>query len=175
MHCWDILKNEPKWESIAKGNSFRGVHVGAHTGSSGPPFNVDELDISSLGLSSKRSLGRDSSKYEKKKWDSATSDGSDYLSKLHDLAATKFEHNLVKKEKREIEQDKEREIELKRLDIEAEKVKIWLKELEIEEKRVAQENLDKLVATRLDDVDEDVRHVLLERRKQLMEFLFKID
>ena len=98
--------------------------MGAQGGGLGPSFKVDQLDSSSHVLISKRPLGRDSSKSKKTKRVSASSDASDYLSKLHDLAATKFEHNLVKKEKREIEQDKEREIELKRLDIEAEKVKI---------------------------------------------------
>jgi hypothetical protein len=51
------------------------------------------------------------------------------------------------------------------LDIEAEKLEIRVKELELEEKKVAQEKLNKIVATRLDDVDDDVSHILLERRK----------
>lgn len=76
--------------------------MGAQGGGLGPSFKVDQLDSSSHVLISKRPLGRDSSKSKKTKRVSASSDASDYLSKLHDIATAKFEQNLAKEEKMEI-------------------------------------------------------------------------
>lgn len=70
---------------------------------------------------------------------------------------------------------KDRTIKLKKLDLEAKKLSIRERDLELEEKRLAQQELDSLLATRLEDVDEDVRHLLTYKRKHLMEYLFSLD
>lgn len=175
MHCWNILKNEPKWESIVQGNSFRGLYAGGQDASLGPSFTVEEMDNASPGLSGKMPPGKDSSKSERKRHACATSEANEYLSGLHELIVEKLRHIKQKEEKREVQHEKDRTIKLKKLDLEAKKLSIRERDLKLEEKRLAQQELDNLLATRLEDVDEDVRHLLTYKRKHLMEYLFSLD
>ncbi|KAG2626308.1 hypothetical protein PVAP13_3KG347200 [Panicum virgatum] len=81
MHCWHILKDEPKWMELKRKMDT--------------PQNSDSREnappSSSSSPSKKRPMGRYTSKEAKKKADSTS---SEYLSKMHDLSVQKIE--LVK-------------------------------------------------------------------------------
>ena len=91
MHCWQILKDEPKWMELKRkmdtpqNSNFR---------ENVPPsvqrdiFDLHPEKSSSTSPSRKRPMGRDTSKEAKKK---ATSASSEYMSKMHDLSVQKIE------------------------------------------------------------------------------------
>ncbi|CAL5075931.1 unnamed protein product [Urochloa decumbens] len=86
MHCWRILKDEPKWMELKSK-----MDNPQNSSSSAQPLNLNLYpdDPSPASSTGKRPMGRDAAKAAKKK---ATSSGSsEYASKLHELSVQKIE------------------------------------------------------------------------------------
>ncbi|CAL5018056.1 unnamed protein product [Urochloa decumbens] len=170
MHCWKILKDEPKWMELK-----RKMDMLQNSGSrkDAPPNGHHILDLDAgnsapstsapSSSSGKRPMGRDAAKAAKKKAAS-----SEYVSKIHDLSVQKIElfketegerkarlDEIVTLEKVKVEEarehrkmklDIEREklaLERRRLDMEAEKKKEEAEKKEKEEdERILAINLD---------------------------------
>jgi hypothetical protein len=103
MHCWDLLKDEPKWMEL----NIRGARPGDDDAIAEhiPPGAIDidhDLETPSSQCSgSKRPMGRDGAKRAaKKSASSSPSESSKYASKLQDLSIQKisiWEEENVKK------------------------------------------------------------------------------
>ena len=92
MHCWQILKDEPKWMEL-KRKMDTPQNSGSRENVPPPSVQRDIFDLhpeksSSSSPSRKRPMGRDTSKQAKKK---AASASSEYVSKMHDLSVQKIE------------------------------------------------------------------------------------
>ncbi|CAL4906077.1 unnamed protein product [Urochloa decumbens] len=90
MHCWKILKDEPKWMELKKK-----MDTAQTSGSreNAPPngHHILDLDAGNSAPSSssgKRPMGRDAAKAAKKK---VAAGSSEYVSKIHDLSVQKIE------------------------------------------------------------------------------------
>ncbi|CAN6245418.1 unnamed protein product [Urochloa humidicola] len=85
MHCWKILKNEPKWMELK--NKMDNPHSsGSKENANAVERHILDLDPESSappGSSGKRPMGRDAAKAAKKK---AAAASSEYVSKMHDLS-----------------------------------------------------------------------------------------
>jgi len=85
MHCWDLLKDEPKWMEL----NIRGARPGDDDAIADhiPNIDHDPETPSSQYSGSKRPMGRDAAKREAKKSASSSPlDSSQYVSKLQDLS-----------------------------------------------------------------------------------------
>ena len=143
MHCWKILKDEPKWMEL-KRKMDTPQNSGSRENVPPPSVQRDIFDLhpeksSSTSPSKKRPMGRDTSKQAKKK---AASASSEYVSKIHDLSVQKIElfketegerkarlDEIVTLEKVKVEEA--REHRKKMLDIDRERVQssssiVWL-------------------------------------------------
>ncbi|KAJ1278361.1 hypothetical protein BS78_04G073500 [Paspalum vaginatum] len=115
MHCWELLKDEPKWQDVKQKN-FRTVGTDASPSTAG-----------------KRPSGRDAAKSRKKKCPSGSASSSEYASKLQDLSLQKmtirFDHLASIEEKRF---DEMREHNKSILQLEQEKIKIMRDKLDMQ-------------------------------------------
>jgi hypothetical protein len=130
MHCWHQLKGEPKWESIYQGQSFRGLHARSISSSGCPSVEAPETDSGSAGLTGKRPRGRDYNKAERKK--GASSSSPEYLSRLQEITEKQIQRSIEKGEKKEKNSEEDRDIQKKRLELEAQKLSIRQRELKLE-------------------------------------------
>jgi hypothetical protein len=131
MHCWHQLKGETKWESICQGHSFRGLNAKSIGSFGTPSVDAHESYTGSAGLTGKRPRGRDYSKSERKKGASFSS--PEYLSRLQEITEKQIQWSIEKSEKKEKCTEEDREIEKKRLELEAQKLSIRQRELKLEE------------------------------------------
>ena len=96
-HCWEVLKNEPKWNSLPHESASQDFNsFGANTEFNSTDINDDvDPSLQSSGQptsSSKRPLGRDSSKCSKKQVVSPNvSSSAEFISDLKMLALDKVE------------------------------------------------------------------------------------
>jgi hypothetical protein len=87
MHCWDLLKDEPKWMEL----NYKGARHRDDDGITDhiPPtsYNIDlDPEIPSPDSRGKRPMGRDAAKKAaKKSASSSASDSSKSVSKLQDM------------------------------------------------------------------------------------------
>ncbi|CAN6207947.1 unnamed protein product [Urochloa humidicola] len=85
MHCWNLMKDEPKWQD-PKSRSVANTAVGA--GFADDPINLgDEVGTPSAEAGN-RPMGRDAAKAAKKKANSSagSSSSSEYASRMQDLS-----------------------------------------------------------------------------------------
>jgi hypothetical protein len=170
MHCWHQLKGEPKWESICSGQSFRGLNANP-IGSTGTPYApATETDSASAGLTGKRPRGRDFSKSERNK--PASSSSPEYLSRLQEITEKQIQRSIEKGAKKEKCSEEDREMEKKRLELEAEKVIIRKRELKLQELDSAEKRLQRLEATNEEDVEPEVWIMMKEQKTKLQQFIF---
>ncbi|CAO2167252.1 unnamed protein product, partial [Urochloa humidicola] len=90
MHCWKILKDEPKWMELIK-KMDNPQSTGSRENANVVQRHILELDPDSSAppsSSGKRPMGRDAAKAAKKK---AVAAPSEYVSKMHDLSVQKIE------------------------------------------------------------------------------------
>ena len=173
MHCWHQLKGEPKWESICSAQSFRGLNANP-LGSTGTPYGpTTDNDSSSAGLTGKRPRGRDFSKSERNK--PASSSSPEYLSCLQEITEKQILRSIENGEKKEKCTEEDRELEKKRLELEAQKVIIRQRELKLQELESAQSRLQMLCSTNEADVDLEVWIMMKEQKKKLQQFIFKFE
>ncbi|CAN6233207.1 unnamed protein product, partial [Urochloa humidicola] len=107
LHCWELMKDEPKWKdpkpkSFAKsagGDGFGedngrdlGDDNGSPPGSAGKRPMVGDDNGSPPGSAGKRPMGRDSAKAAKKKANSSagSTSSSEYASRMQDVSLQKF-------------------------------------------------------------------------------------
>jgi hypothetical protein len=162
MHCWHKLKGELKWESICQGHSFRGLHARSIPSSWCPSVEAPETDSGSAGLTGKRPRGRDYSKAERKK--GASSSSPEYLSWLQEITEKQIQRS-IEKGKKEKSSEEDREIQKKRLELEAQKLSIRQRELKLEELESANKRLQMLLSTNEEDVDPEVWIIMKEQKK----------
>jgi hypothetical protein len=160
MHCWDLLKDEPKWMEL----NYRGTRHEDDDGITNhiPPtsYNIDlDPEIPSPHSKDKRPIGRDAAKKAaKKSASSSASDSYESISKLQDLSIQKlsiWQEENVKKGSRYEQMaaiDSQRYDELRKHNehmksIKEEKLQLMHKKVEIqqthEEDRILGIDLDK--------------------------------
>lgn len=89
MHCWNILKDEPKWMDLKKRMDKPQINAaGDSTPHESNTVDLDPVDSSPISSTGKRPMGRDAAKTAKKK---ASSMSSEYTSKMHELSVQKME------------------------------------------------------------------------------------
>jgi hypothetical protein len=163
MHCWHELKGEPKWESICSGHSFRGLNANPIGSTCTPSVDANETDSASAGLTGKRPRGRDYSKSERNK--AASSSSLEYLSRLQEITEKQIQRSIEKGEKKDKCSEEDREMEKKRLELEAQKVIIRQRELKLQELDSAEKRLQRLESTNEEDVDPEVWIMMKEQKK----------
>ncbi|XP_004977857.1 uncharacterized protein LOC101782641 [Setaria italica] len=157
MHCWDLLKDEPKWMEL----NIRGAQPGDDDAIADhiPTVDCDLETPSSQYSGSKRPIGRDAAKRQaKKSASSSSSDSSQYVSKLQDLSIQKISIWQEENTKKGSRYEKMAAIESQRYDevrqhnqhmaaIEEEKLRIMHTKADIlqthEEERILGIDLDK--------------------------------
>ena len=170
MHCWHQLKGEPKWESICQGHSFQGLNAKSIGSSGTSSVEPHETDSGSTSLTGKRPRGRDYSKSERKK--GASSSSPEYLSRLQEITEKQIQRSIEKGAKKEKCTEEDREMEKKRLELEAEKVIIRKRELKLQELESAEKRLERLEATNEEDVQPHVWIMIQKQKQKLQEFIF---
>ncbi|CAN6317556.1 unnamed protein product [Urochloa humidicola] len=154
MHCWKILKDEPKWNELIKKMD--------NPQSTGSKENILDLDPDSSAppsSSGKRPMGRDAAKAAKKKATAAAS--SEYVSKMHDLSVQKIElfketegerkarlDEIVTLEKVKVEEAREHRKMM--LDIERERLAMDKQRFLMEAEKKEKEEEERILAINLD-------------------------
>jgi hypothetical protein len=140
-------------------------------GSTGTPYApATETDSASAGLTGKRPPGRDFSKSERNK--AASSSSPEYLSRLQEITEKQIQRSIEKGAKKEKCSEEDREMEKKRLELEAEKVIIRKRELKLQELDSAEKRLQRLEATNEEDVEPEVWIMMKEQKTKLQQFIF---
>jgi hypothetical protein len=114
-------------------------------------------------LTGKRPHGRDYSKAERKK--GASSSSPEYLSRLQEITEKQIQRSIEKGEKKEKSSEEDRDIQKKRLELEAQKLSIRQRELKLEELESANKRLQMLLSTNEEDVDPEVWIMMKEQKK----------
>jgi hypothetical protein len=93
MHCWDIMKDEPKWQETKHNKGARQIPSQVPTDPFAPAVDssVGEESPSAAASSSKRPLWRDATKDARKKLASSSSSsvGMEFVANLQELNITK--------------------------------------------------------------------------------------
>ncbi|CAN6202377.1 unnamed protein product [Urochloa humidicola] len=142
MHCWNIMKDEPKWQDPKPRPSAGGA------GNEEDTINLGD-DISGPTRSDgKRPMGRDSAKAAKKKANSSASStsSSEYASRMHDLS---LQRNSIMQEEALRKNDRFQlmaSIDEKRLACEEEKIRMMREKHDME----MQEKYERILVVDLD-------------------------
>ncbi|CAL5029276.1 unnamed protein product [Urochloa decumbens] len=179
MHCWQILKDEPKWMDLKSK-----MDTPQNSASSAPPLNLNlaPVDPSAASSAGKRPMGRDAAKAAKK-----AAGSSEYASKMHDLTAQKIElfkdtkierkvrhDEIVALEKVKVEEAREHrklvlELEKKRLDMEEKRLQMEAEKKEKkEDERILAINLDHCQPIQrlyYQGLQEDILQKMMARRR----------
>jgi hypothetical protein len=166
-------EGEPKWQSICQGNSFRGLNAKSIGSSGTPSLGAHESDSGSASLTGKWPCGRVYSRSERKK--GASSSSPEYLSRLQEITEKQILRSIENGEKKEKCTEEDRELEKKRLELEAQKLSIRQRELKLEELKSANKRLQMLQSTSEDEVDPEVWSMMKEQKKCLQQFIFSFE
>lgn len=91
MHCWELLKDEPKWMELKGTRPGDNEAIADHIPTGATDINRDPETPPSQYAGSKRPMGRDAAKKAaKKSASSSPSESSQYASKLQDLSIHKI-------------------------------------------------------------------------------------
>ncbi|CAN6178166.1 unnamed protein product [Urochloa humidicola] len=161
LHCWKILKDEPKWMELktkmdnpqSSGSKGNANAVERHI------LDVDPDSSAPPSSSGKRPMGRDAAKAAKKKATAAAS--SEYASKMHDLSIQKIElfketegerkarlDEIVNLEKVKVEEAREHRKMM--LDIERERLAMDKQRFLMEAEKKEKEEDERILAINLD-------------------------
>jgi hypothetical protein len=113
-------------------------------------------------LTGKRPHGRDYRKSERNK--GASSSSPEYLSRLQGITKKQIQRSIEKCEKKEKCTEEDRELDKKRLELEAQKLSIRQRELKLEELESANKRLQMLQSTSEEDVDPEVWIMMKEQK-----------
>jgi hypothetical protein len=149
MHCWKILKDEPKWAELKR-------RMDTPSNSSSEHHNIIDLDLnepSPARSTGKRPMGRDAAKAAKKKVAGGSS-SHDYISKMEDISVRKIEalkeaeverkiklNEILNLEK--VKAEEARQHRLLMLDLERERLAMEKRRLEMEAKKREKEEEEK--------------------------------
>src|SRR6266540_3075699 len=87
MHCWNILKDEPKWMDLKRKMDRPEDNVaGLDAAQACNSVDLDPPMPSPSSSTRKRPMGRDAAKAARKKASTSSTRSSDYASKMHDLS-----------------------------------------------------------------------------------------
>ncbi|CAL4955711.1 unnamed protein product [Urochloa decumbens] len=91
MHCWELLKDEPKWrDMIQKG----GQHAAADRSGDHIPQGLNTINLGdddpAAAASRKRPMGRDTAKASRKNCSSVSTSSSEYASKMQEISLQKM-------------------------------------------------------------------------------------
>ncbi|XP_004967097.2 uncharacterized protein LOC101766508 [Setaria italica] len=95
MHCWEIMKDEPKWQDPKPrgfGKSTGGDGFGEDSSHEPDTSDLGDDNSSPTGSARRRPMGRDSAKAAKKKANSSagSTSSSKYASRMQDLSLQKI-------------------------------------------------------------------------------------
>uniref|UniRef100_K3ZM75 No apical meristem-associated C-terminal domain-containing protein n=1 Tax=Setaria italica TaxID=4555 RepID=K3ZM75_SETIT len=95
MHCWEIMKDEPKWQDPKPrgfGKSTGGDGFGEDSSHEPDTNDLGDDNSSPTGSARRRPMGRDSAKAAKKKANSfaGSTSSSEYASRMQDLSLQKI-------------------------------------------------------------------------------------
>ncbi|CAO2177288.1 unnamed protein product [Urochloa humidicola] len=159
MHCWKILKDEPKWLELKKKMDT------LQNSASSEQHNVFNLDLNSpsehtspASSAGKRPMGRDAAKAAKKKAKLAS---ADQVSKIHELSVQKIElfketeaerkarlDEMVALEKVKVEEAREHRKQM--LELEKERLAMEQKRLQMEAAQKEKEENERILGINLD-------------------------
>jgi hypothetical protein len=94
----------------------------------------------------------------------ASSSSPEYLSRLQEITEKQIQRS-IEKGKKEKSSEEDRDIQKKRLELEAQKLSIRQRELKLEELESANKRLQMLLSTNEEDVDPEVRIMMKEQKK----------
>nr|XP_034599726.1 uncharacterized protein LOC117860492 [Setaria viridis] len=94
MHCWEIMKDEPKWQNPKPrgfGKSTGGDGFGEDSSHEPDTNDLGDDNSSLTGSARRRPMGRDSAKAARKKANSSagSTSSSEYASRMQDLSLQK--------------------------------------------------------------------------------------
>jgi hypothetical protein len=156
MHCWDLMKDEPKWQDVKQRSSKT---VGSNT------IDLDGDEASPAGTG-KRPIGRDAAKACKKKCPSGSTSSSEYASNMQNLSLQKMTMWQEENSKKVNRFDHLASIEEKRFDEMREHNKSIL---QLEEEKI------KIMRDKLNMQMQEKERERLEREKQEDERILKVD
>jgi hypothetical protein len=170
MHCWDLLKDEPKWQDVNQ-RSARDAAADLfsdHIPSGSSTINLDDDDPSPIA-SRKRPIGRDAAKAARKKnCSSGSTSSSEYASRMQEISLQKMsiwqDENTKKGDRfdqlatiEEKRYDELREHNKSILQLEQEKIQIMCDKLDMQmrEKEREREEREKVEDERILKIDLD--------------------
>jgi hypothetical protein len=187
MHCWQLLKDEPKWHELKRKMDTpqnSGCRENVLNSEQRHFLDLDPDDSSRASSAGKRPMGRDAAKAAKKK---ASSASSEHASKVHDLSTQKFEMLKVIEVERKVRLDEMVTLEKQKVDearehrqvmLELEKKRLAMEEkrLQMEAKKKEKEEDERILKIKLDEcqpmeriyyqaLQEDILHRLMLRRQ----------
>jgi hypothetical protein len=158
MHCWNVLKDEPKWNEL-KSRIDTLKNSASKDSSEHNSLNRDTDDPSQGTSSGKRPMGRDAAKAAKKKVAAAS---SEHVSKIHDLTIQKielFKETEVERKARidemvtleKVKFDEAREHRKMMVELERKRLAVDEKRLQMEAEKKEQEEEERIMAINLDE------------------------
>jgi len=161
LHCWDIMKDNPKWQhpkARAVGKSAGGDGFGLKT------INLGDDKSNPTGSAEKSPLGRDLAKAAKKKANSSagSASSSEHASRMQDLSLQKIsilQEESVRKNEwfQQLAYIDEKRFEEMRsynqslLTIEQEKMRIMREQHDIDKERKEKKEDERILGIKLDD------------------------
>lgn len=187
MHCWDLMKDNPKFQDTKHGRNYR-----ANAGASFQDQLFDNAFLdpevqeipqgdnmaTPTSTAGKRPMGRDAAKRARKAASNSTA-GSDFDASMHDLVLTRFTDNENNRKSRQDaylewkKEDKEEAKQDRKVMIEIEKAKLELehKKLALREKMILQEQKkedERILAMKLHEIEEPRRSYYAAMQKEIL-------
>jgi hypothetical protein len=183
VHCWNILKDEPKWIELKRRLDDKTQSSSARdaaTQDSNSSMMPTDLEVSPPSSSTRKSpMGRDAAKAERKKEKSAS---HDYAAKMHELSIEKISLFKESEAERKVRLDEMVNIEKVKVEEVREHLKIMIdlkkemleldkKRLQIEAEKKEKEEDEHILAIKLDQC-QPYEHVYYEElQKEIIEKL----
>jgi hypothetical protein len=184
MHCWEIMKDEPKWKDP---NSRSSARSAAGDGFGEDSFNAG-ANCSPTRSPEKRPMGRDSAKAAKKKANSSAGSASaEYASKMQDLCLQQtaimqtdserklnhFQQLAAQEEQRFQEMQRHNQslllIEKEKVDIDKEKMRLMREKHEADMEAKEKQTDERILAIDLDACLPSQREYYREWQQEILE------
>ncbi|KAJ1295423.1 hypothetical protein BS78_01G222800 [Paspalum vaginatum] len=170
MHCWDVMKDEPKWCEPTKAAGMEGD----------TSLDSNRVTIDADKRTGKRPIGRDRAKAANKKGKSSDTSSSDYASKMQDLSMQRIsmmQEEAVRKDQRfkqlAVIDEKRYQETLQHnqcmIDIEKEKVKIMREKHDMARQREEKQEDERILALNLDECTPQQRLYYETLQQDIME------
>ncbi|CAN6166513.1 unnamed protein product [Urochloa humidicola] len=170
MHCWNILKDEPKWLELKKMDTPQNSVSSEQRNVLNLDLNSPSDDASPASSAGKRPMGRDAAKAAKRKAKLAS---SEHVSKMHELSVHKIDlfketeaerkarlDEMVALEKVKVEEAREHRKQM--LELEKERLAMEQKRLQMEVAQKEKEEDERIMAINLDQC-QPTQHIYYQR------------